>query len=211
MKKILFIESSPRKDNSMTTSTCMKLIEEIGKYVEVEVDMLDLWQTPLPHMNGATLDAKYAIFSGQSLSADEKQSWASIEAHVERFDAADMVIIAAPTWNWGVPYVLKHYVDVITQPLLTFTWTPEEGYTPVLAERDAILVTSSGGDYTQGSGNENEDFAIKYSQLWLTSCMGCRLETISLTMTAAGEEAIKETVVSAEKKIEDLCVRYFPR
>ena len=65
-----------------------------------------MWDVELLHMNGVTLDAKYAISSGQELTAQQQTSWFALTEHIERFAAADLVIIAAPTWNWGIPYVL---------------------------------------------------------------------------------------------------------
>jgi len=206
MKKILLVESSPRKKNSITTSTAMNLIQCIEKCEKVEVDTIDLWDTKIPSMDNTMLDAKYAIFSGLELTEEQNKNWSTLNEHINRFDQADLVIITAPTWNWGIPYVLKHYVDVLTQPGLTFSWTPDDGYMPLLKKRDAIIISSSGGDYTPGSGNEHEDYAIKYLKLWLTSCMGCDIQMmINMTMTAAGEEAMKQAENDANQKIIDFC------
>ena len=127
-------------------------------------------------MNGDTLDAKYIIFSGQELTAQQQASWFALTEHIDRFAAADLVIIAAPTWNWGIPYLLKHYIDVVTQPQLTLNWTPED-----------------------------EDFVIKYLKLWLTTCMGCELKMINMTLSAAGEEELQKSYVQADEKIDEIC------
>ncbi|NQZ50055.1 MAG: NAD(P)H-dependent oxidoreductase [Moritella sp.] len=205
MKNILFVESSPRKEKSITSDVCQKVIRNLqigGDYI---VDHVDLWDVELPPMNGDTLDAKYAIFSGQELTAQQQASWFALTEHIDRFAAADLVIIAAPTWIWGIPYVLKHYIDVVTQPQLTFNWTPEDGFTSLLKPRNAVLVTSSGGDYTLGSGNEDEDFVIKYLKLWLKTCMGCELKMINMTLSAAGEEELQKSYVQADEKIDEIC------
>jgi putative NADPH-quinone reductase len=31
-------------------------------------------------------------------------------------------------WNFGIPYKLKHYIDVLTQPGQTFNFDPTTGY-----------------------------------------------------------------------------------
>lgn len=204
MKKILFVESSPRKERSITTEICHQLIEKLNCAHDYEIDVLDLWREELPHMNGTNLAAKYAIFEGSALTAEQQRHWDMINDHVQRFASADLVVIAAPTWNWGIPYVLKHYVDVVTQPGLSFTWAPDTGYTSMLPTKRAFIVSSSGGDYTKGSGNEHEDFAIKYLELWLSSCMGCEVDIISMTMTALGQGAVDAARRNALTKIESI-------
>ena len=197
MKKILFIESSPRKSESITTDIANKLISKLQDYDDYEIDILDLWNTDLPQINGTTLSAKYAMFSGNPLNPQQNTSWEKLNNYVKQFAGADLIVIATPMWNWGIPYVLKHYVDVITQPGLTFNWTPEDGYIPLLPERDVIVVTSSGGDYTTGSGFEHEDYAYRYLKLWLEDCMGSRVKFINMTMTATGQDAIDKAYINA--------------
>ena len=53
-------------------------------------------------------------------------AWAGVRAIVDRFKSADKLLISVPMWNFGIPYALKHYIDVITQPGLTFAWTPRQ-------------------------------------------------------------------------------------
>ncbi|WP_440904255.1 FMN-dependent NADH-azoreductase [Catenovulum sp. SX2] len=208
MKKILFIESSPRKDRSITSDVAAQLMDKLTKVGEFEIDTIDLWNVELPHMSGTNLAAKYAIFEGKQLSQEQEKHWAELNRHTQRFSQADIVVVAAPTWNWGVPYVLKHYIDVVTQPGLTFSWSPETGYTSLLNPKKAVLITSSGGDYTQGSGNEDEDFVIKYMQLWLGTCMGCDVDMINMTLSAAGQEFVDASYKAAKQKIADFAESY---
>ena len=201
MKKILFIEASPRSEQSLTSNMAKTLIDKLQSADNWQLDHLNLWKSELPDINGDTLNAKYAVFSGAEMTDVQKNNWQKLNEYVEQFAAADLVIIGAPMWNWGIPYRLKHYVDVITQPQLTFNWTPDDGYVPLLPSRDVVVVTSSGGDYTPGSGNEHEDFAYRYLGLWLEGCMGCSVEFVHMTMTATGPEGIEKATRDAEQQI----------
>ena len=49
-------------------------------------------------------------------------------AHGVRFSHADRVLISSPMSNFGVPYKLKQWFDLIVQPGITFTFSPAEGY-----------------------------------------------------------------------------------
>ena len=142
--------------------------------------------------------------SGVPLSAEQEQAWTPVIACINRFCLADLVVIAAPMWNFGIPYRLKHYIDVVTQPRLTFSWTPEAGYKTLLPPRRAILVTSSGGDYSSGSGMERHDFQLPYLTDWLEIYMGCRVETVSLSLTATDPEHLAAARVDAERLAAEL-------
>jgi FMN-dependent NADH-azoreductase len=48
-------------------------------------------------------------------------------------------------WNGGIPYILKQFVDVISQPGAVFAVDPDTGYTPLLSDRGkkAVVVYTS--------------------------------------------------------------------
>ncbi|MEQ8661503.1 MAG: NAD(P)H-dependent oxidoreductase, partial [Gammaproteobacteria bacterium] len=130
------------------------------------VDRLDLWAEALPAFDGDMLNAKYAILHGQSPSAAEQAAWATVERVVARFTAADKYLISMPMWNFGLPYVMKHYIDIVTQPGLTFSFSPESGYAGLVSGPVAV-VYASGGAYHEGSGAEAFDLQKPALEGWL--------------------------------------------
>ena len=85
----------------------------------------------------------------------------------ERFDRADLYVIGAPMWNGGVPWVLKRYLDTITQPGLLFRFAPDSGYRGLLRRKHAVLAATSsvyrpGVDVAFGA-----DFHSTYLRYWL--------------------------------------------
>ena len=198
----------PKGERSYTSNLADTIITELlARDSARTVDHLNLWAEKLPEMSGATLEAKYAVFAGRSLSATQEAAWSEVAAVVDRFRAADLVLLAAPMWNFGVPYVLKHYIDVVTQPRLSFTWTPDEGYRSLLPRRPAIVVTSSGGDYSPGSGNEAQDYHLPYLVDWLRIYMGCRVETLSVSPTTDDLGRVQATVWDAAQRASELVGR----
>ena len=65
----------------------------------------------------------------------------------ERFLSADAYLISTPMWNFGIPYTLKHYIDVILQPKYLFRYT-EKGPEGLVKNKKMIVITSRGGDYS---------------------------------------------------------------
>jgi FMN-dependent NADH-azoreductase len=66
---------------------------------------------------------------------------------IERFKAADKVLISAPMWNFSIPYPLKHYIDLLCQPGLTFYVNREGQYVGMVTGKPMQLILASGSEY----------------------------------------------------------------
>lgn len=160
-EKILYVAASPRGE----TSTSRGFGDEVVGQFEQNgwaIDRLDLWAEDLPDLNNDIVAAKYAKLAGRGLTGAQAAAWEAIERLVERVDVADRVVIATPMWNFGIPYKLKHWIDLITQPGLTFTFDIATGYHPLLASRPVLVILSSAGDYRSGSSRGRPDLATPY-------------------------------------------------
>src|SRR6476661_3812512 len=162
MSKLLYIEASPRKSRSKSIEVANLFLSTLQKANSaVEVDKLDLWSTELPSFDGATVEAKYAVLQGQPHTPEQAKAWKRVTEVIERFKSADSYLFSLPMWNFGVPYVLKHYIDVIVQPGLTFSFSPSEGYKGLVTGKKAVAVYARGGDYGPGTGAEGYDLQSK--------------------------------------------------
>ena len=148
MKKVLHIVASPRGSSSRTLRIADALLKKIGKqFPDAKIDTLDVFAEKLPEMNITRVKGKYMLMSGQELSGDAVAAWEEIKAHIARFLAADIIIISTPMWNFGIPYRLKHYIDVVWQPGFMFKYT-ENGPVGLAAGRKVFVVSTRGGDYS---------------------------------------------------------------
>lgn len=160
MHRLLHIEASPRGVRSRSTQLATRLTTGMrSRLPDLEIDHLNLWREDLPALDGELIAAKYARLAGASLAPREAQAWASIEAMVRRLDAADR---GSPLWNFSIPYRLKHYVDLVTQPGLTFSFDPKTGYRPLLRPRPVAIILASAGDYRFGPSRGRPDLATPY-------------------------------------------------
>ncbi len=121
--------------------------------------MLDLWRESLPEIDDRLIAAKDAVQRGASFTDEQSAAWAAISRMAVRFSLADRVLISTPMWNFGLPYKLKHYIDLINQPRLTFRFDPAAGYVPLLKDRPTLAIVSSGGDFVTGSNRGRIDMA----------------------------------------------------
>ena len=99
-----------------------------------DIDVMNLWKDYLPEFEGYILEAKYARLGGRGFTDSQRDAFAVAERIAVRLALADRVLISTPMWNFGIPYKLKQWIDVITQPGLTFPVRSAQGYLPLLKE-----------------------------------------------------------------------------
>ena len=86
-----------------------------------------------------------ANFTAEEERSDEQRlALAESDALVAELEQADIVIIGAPIYNFGVPAALKAWVDMIARARLTFRYT-ENGPKGLLTGKKAYVVIASGG------------------------------------------------------------------
>jgi FMN-dependent NADH-azoreductase len=165
MARLLYIEASPRKDRSSSIQVAQAYLEAYKKsHPEDIVDTLDLWKTELPVFNGEVINAKYAILHGEEHSEVQKKAWEAVEEVIANFKTSDHYLISLPMWNFGIPYRLKHFIDVLVQPGYTFSFSQTEGYKGMVTGKQAVLVYARGGAYGPGTGAEAMDYQKSYME-----------------------------------------------
>jgi FMN-dependent NADH-azoreductase len=200
MAKLLYIEASPRKSRSKSIEVAQTFLSTLqATYSSVELDKLDLWATELPRFDGDTLEAKYAILQGQSHTPEQAKAWKRVETVIERFKSADWYLFSLPMWNFGIPYVLKHLIDVIVQPGLTFSFSPSEGYKGLVTGKKAVAVYARGGAYGPGSGAEDYDLQSRYLAVILGFVGVTDLANIFVEPTLAAPAELEAMVTKAKE------------
>ena len=128
MAKILYIQASPRKERSKSNQVAAAFLEHYRqKHPKDTIQKLNVFEEQLPSFDGLTVQAKYTIMHGQSHSAEERKAWDAVEKVISQFTNADKYVFSLPMWNFGIPYRLKQYIDILVQPGYTFTVGPK-GY-----------------------------------------------------------------------------------
>lgn len=147
MKKLLYVKGSPRTNRSRSMGAAEALLTEYRKRnPDVKVDIIDLWQDSLPEFNETAATARYKAFQDIEMSEAENDAWGKVRAFTENFKRFDEYLFAVPMWNFSLPYRVKNFIDIVTQPHLTFEVT-ETGYKGLLENKKAYVVFSSQGTY----------------------------------------------------------------
>jgi len=204
MSKLLHIEASPRGDRSASITVARQFIDLYRKaHPGDTVETLNLWKAGLPEFDGATIDAKYAVLHGQDHTSEQARAWASVVRVAEQFKAADKYVFSLPMWNFGIPYKLKHWIDVIVQPGLTFSFSPEAGYKGLVTGKAAVAIYARGGAYGPGTGMEAYDAQSAYLKQVLGFIGIADVKEIFVEPTLAGpkEDALKAAHQKAQELI----------
>jgi FMN-dependent NADH-azoreductase len=145
----------------------------------------------LPEFGPAAAAAKMTVFGGGEPTGDEARAWRAVQAAVARFLAADRLLFSVPMWNAGVPYVLKQFIDVVSQPGTIFKVDPRTGYEHLMAgeeKKAAVIYTSAvwGPDLGPEFGS---DFQSTYFADWLRWAGIADINVIRFHPTLTGDVA----------------------
>jgi FMN-dependent NADH-azoreductase len=145
MSLLLHVNSSPRGGASQSLAVAEAFLDAYrARRPETKVDSLSVFDDHLPDFGTVAAAAKMAAFGGQEQTPEQAEVWTQARAVFDRFAAADEYLFNIPMWNAGVPYALKHWIDVVTQPGWVFGFDPEAGYTGLLTGKKAVVVYTSG-------------------------------------------------------------------
>jgi FMN-dependent NADH-azoreductase len=144
---LLHISASPRGSASESLQIASTFLETYREtHSDDQIDMWDLWDGTLPEFGPAAAGAKMTVFAGGTPEGEQATAWNAAQATFDRFAAADRLLFSVPMWNAGVPYILKQFIDVVSQPGMVFGVDPVTGYTHLLAggnRRAAVVYTSA--------------------------------------------------------------------
>jgi len=114
------------------------------------VETIDLTQLELPSLDEPMVSVLFDQPSAWPPELLAKRRRA-LDRLVTQFVAADAYLFVTPMWNFGLPYVLKHYFDLVIRPGWTFS-LGQHGASGLLGGRQAYAVITRGFDYSPDSG-----------------------------------------------------------
>jgi FMN-dependent NADH-azoreductase len=168
MSKLLHLSASPRGTASESLAIAATFVDTFSDVrPDIAVEHWDLWDGTLPPFGAAAAGAKMSIFAGQDPAGEQAAAWVAVHRTFERFAAADYYLFSVPMWNHGVPYILKQFIDVVSQPGLVFGFDGNTGYTGLVTGKKAVVVYTS-AVYGDDRGPQfGVDFQAPYFNDWL--------------------------------------------
>jgi FMN-dependent NADH-azoreductase len=190
--KLLHIDSSILGDGSVSRQLSAAVVETWRRRVpDIEVTALDLASEPLHHLSGA-------LFVARTLPAEQRnpEQQHDIEASdkaLEDFLAADVVVIGAPMYNFGIPSQLKAWIDRIAIAGKTFSYSAE-GPKGLAGGKKVIVASSRGGIHGPETDFQERYLTGLFGFLGVTDIEFVRAEGVAFSpdhRSAAIEGALK--------------------
>ncbi|MDN7532094.1 FMN-dependent NADH-azoreductase [Burkholderia orbicola] len=145
--KLLHIDSSILGQGSVSRELSAEIVARFrARDPGLTVTHLDLAATPIGHLTAGHLAAAQGAPADDALKADVEIG----QRALEEFLAADIVVIGAPMYNFGIASQLKAWVDRISVAGTTFRYD-ENGPVGLCGGKKLVIASSRGGVYSAGS------------------------------------------------------------
>ncbi len=151
MIKLLYLEASPRQDNSYSSRVAKAFLDSYReRNPDHEVEHLPLFDRELPAFGaeGANqkMDNIMNLFTGGS-GIEVEGEWAGVMQEIERLKSADKVLLSSAMWNYNVPYRLKHWIDLVVQVGASVMVNEKGEYVGQITGRPLQMIIASGSPY----------------------------------------------------------------
>lgn len=198
--RVLRVDASARVEGSITRQLADQMISGLqARFADVAVTRRDVAQG-LPFVDAAWVNANFTDPTARSEA--HRESLSASDALVAEAMGADVWVVGAPIYNFGVPASLKAWVDQIARARLTFHYT-EQGPKGLLTGKKVYILTATGGTEV-GS-------AIDFATPWLKFVLGF-LGITDIEVIAADRGMVRGEAAcqAAAEEIEQLLARDFP-
>jgi FMN-dependent NADH-azoreductase len=187
MKNILHVVSSFNGEGSYSIKLGNKIIERIKEaYPDNRVRVRNLAEQQFQHLKKEAVQAFYT--PAESRTPPQKELLKMSDEVIQEIFDADIIVIGAPLYNFGISSLLKAWIDHIARAGITFRYTGN-GPEGLLNNKKVYIAMSSGGIYSSGP-MQAYDFVSPYLRtilgfLGMTDVEVVRAEGTALNTTKA--------------------------
>ena len=156
MSNVLIIESSARQQDSFSRELTQQFISHWKTLHPADrLTVRDVAVNPVPHLD-ADLLGGWMKPEAQRNAAEQASLQRSNELTDELL-AADVLVLAAPMYNFAIPSTLKAWLDHVLRAGLTFKYT-DTGPQGLLTGKKAYVLTARGGIYAGSTADHQEPY-----------------------------------------------------
>lgn len=146
MKTVLKIDSSGRTERSVTRRLTNRFVAQWRALRPADrIVTRDLGLEPPPPVNQAWIAA--AFTPPEKRSPEMQAALRVSDTLVDELVEADVIVLGAPMYNFGMPAQLKAYIDQVVRVGRTFAFDPsdkQQPYRPLLPPKQMVVLTASG-------------------------------------------------------------------
>jgi FMN-dependent NADH-azoreductase len=195
---ILQINSSARSEGAMSTRVADDIVARLrAKHSNHTFTLRDLAAAPHPTLDETALKALFT--KPEDRSAEQNARVALDDALIAQIQAADLVVLGVPMYNFGVSTQLKNWIDAIARAQVTFRYTAT-GPEGLLTGKTIYLALTRGGTYR----DTPFDSQVPYLKTMFAFLGMTDLQFVYAEGLAMGPEAVQHALSSVQTQIEQV-------
>ncbi len=194
---ILQINSSARREASHSTRLASRIVQRLRDADHnATLTVRDLGSVPHPVLDEAALGA---LFTPANQRTPKQAARVALDDTViAEIQAADVVVLGVPMYNFGVSTQLKNWIDAISRAGVTFRYT-EKGPEGLLKGKKVYVALTRGGKYR----NTPADTQVPYLKTVFTFLGLIDVQFVYAEGLAMGPDAEQRAIASAHEQIEE--------
>ncbi|MFH8134596.1 FMN-dependent NADH-azoreductase [Pantoea osteomyelitidis] len=196
MSKVLVLKSSILAGYSQSSQLADFYVEQARAKGD-EVTVRDLAENPIPVLDGELVGALRP--SETPLTPRQQETLALSDELIAELQAHDVVVMAAPMYNFNIPTQLKNYFDLIARAGVTFRYT-EAGPEGLVKGKRVVVITSRGGIHKDTPA----DLLTPYLKLFLGFLGLTNVDFVFAEGMAYGPEAASKAANDAKETIKQI-------
>lgn len=199
MKTLLHITTSISGENGHSNRLSKKFIAQWqAQNPDSVVVLRDLAANPMPHFEHQHLQAFSTAASERTPAQQALVAYS--DSLIDELDQADVLVLGAPLYNFGMPSTLKAYFDQIARAGVTFRYTTN-GPEGLLADIPVYVFAASGGKYA--------DSPVHWQLNTFLNFIGFKsVHTVLAEGLNLGHENAEKSLIHAHKAINELMVAH---
>ena len=197
---ILQINSSARSTGSESTRLADAIVAKV-RAANPAATLLrrDLAVAPHPLIDEPTLQA---LFTPADQRTEAQAARVALDdALIAQVQAADVIVIGAPTYNFGITAQLKSWFDAIARASVTFKYGPT-GPVGLLTGKKVYVALSRGGMHRDGP----TDTQLAHIKMFLNFVGLTDVQYVFAEGLGMGPEAVAKAQAQAEAEINAVLV-----
>ncbi len=144
MTNVLVINSSLNGSEGNSSKLSRLFVQELTAHRNVNITENDLNADAIPHLSAEEMQAWGTAPEDRS---EQQQALANIsDKQIEQLQAADVVVIGMPMYNFSMPSNFKAWIDRVARAGITFRYT-ENGPEGLLTGKKVYILAARGGRY----------------------------------------------------------------
>ena len=198
--KILQINASARSEGANSTRLADAVTARLqAVHRDATVETRDLARDPHPVLDEPSLGALFTPAAQRS--AGQASRVAQDDALIAQLQAADLVVLGVPMYNFAVPVQLKAWIDAIARAGVTFRYTAD-GPEGLVTGKKVYVALARGGVYRDTPA----DTQVPYLRTVLGFLGMTDVEFIYAEGLAMGAESVARAFADAQAQIDALPV-----